>query len=180
MQGYIDGSAGGVDVEEAYSVGYCFSDPFLGGYAFEFCGGFDLGFEGLREAALAKEPARLEGKRQERSEANAARREMLAAVYAEMCSFPEMGLRRVEQDIAAGGECLYEEKLVMQLMIRLHYPENAVREAVRVIVRNGWRMPEEEGWYKGFELRAWKYVRSEEYYRQGVLLERGTNAEILL
>ena len=68
---------------------------------------------------------------------------MLAAVYAEMCSFPESGRRRVEQDIADGGECLYEEKLVMLLMRRLHYPENAVREAVRVIVRNGWRVPEE-------------------------------------
>ena len=30
--GYVDGSAGGADVEEAYSVGYCISDPFLGGY----------------------------------------------------------------------------------------------------------------------------------------------------
>ena len=48
--GYVDGSAGGTDVEEADSVGYCFPDPFLGGYAFEFCGGFDLGFEGFREA----------------------------------------------------------------------------------------------------------------------------------
>ena len=68
---------------------------------------------------------------------------MLAAVYAEMCSFPESGRRRVEQDIADGGECLYEEKLVMLLMRRLHYPENTIREAVRVIVRNGWRVPEE-------------------------------------
>ena len=103
-------------------------------------------YEAIRagqEAALAKELARVEGERQERSEADAARREMLAAVYAEMCSFPETGRRRVEQDIAAGGECLYEEKLVILLMKRLHYPENTIREAVRVIVRNGWRVPEE-------------------------------------
>ena len=46
-------------------------------------------------------------------------------------------------DGSAGGECLYEEKLVMLLMRRLHYPENTIREAVRVIVRNGWRVPEE-------------------------------------
>ena len=96
-----------------------------------------------QEAALAKELARLEGWGQERSEADAAGRVMLAAVYAEICSFPGTGRRRVEQDIAAGGDCLYEEKLVMLLMKRLHYPENSVREAVRVIVRNGWRMPEE-------------------------------------
>ena len=78
-------------------------------------------YEAIRagqEAVLAKELARLEGERQERSEADAARREM-------------------------GGECLYEEKLVMLLMRRLHYPENTIREAVRVIVRNGWRVPEE-------------------------------------
>ena len=77
-------------------------------------------YEAIRagqEAALAKELARMEGERQERSEADAARREMLA--------------------------CLYEEKLVMLLMRRLHYPENTIREAVRVIVRNGWRVPEE-------------------------------------
>ena len=48
-------------------------------------------------------------------------------MYAEMCSFPGTGRRRVEQDIAAGGECLYEEKLVMLLMRRLHYPENTIR-----------------------------------------------------
>ena len=62
---------------------------------------------------------------------------MLAAVYAEMCSFPGTGRRRVEQDIAAGGECLYEEKLVMLLMRRLHYPENTIREAVRGLCGTG-------------------------------------------
>ena len=96
-----------------------------------------------QEEALARELARVEGERQKRSEADAARREMLAAVYAEMCSFPESGRRRVEQDIADGGECLYEEKLVMLLMRRLHYPENTIRGGVGVIVRDGWRVPEE-------------------------------------
>lgn len=96
-----------------------------------------------RDAALAEELVRLEGEKQEQSEADSARREMLTAIHAEMCSFPESGRRRVEMDIAAGGECVYEEKLVMILLKRLHYPENAVREAVRVIVRNGWEVPEE-------------------------------------
>ena len=50
---------------------------------------------------------------------------------------------QIEMDIAAGGECVYEEKLVMLLLKRLPYPENAVREAGRGIVRNGWEMPEE-------------------------------------
>ncbi|HJJ97065.1 MAG TPA: hypothetical protein O0X38_05460 [Methanocorpusculum sp.] len=68
---------------------------------------------------------------------------MLTAIHAEMCSFPESGRRRVEMDIAAGGECVYEEKLVMLLLRRLHYPEIALREGVRVIVRNGWEVPEE-------------------------------------
>lgn len=72
----------------------------------------------------------------------AARREMLTAVHAEMDSFPESGRRHVEMDIAAGGECVYEEKLVMLLIQRLHYPEYTVREAVRVIVQNGWEVPE--------------------------------------
>ena len=94
-----------------------------------------------RDAVLAEELARLEGEKQEQSESEKERREMLTAIHAEMCSFPESGRRRVEMDIAAGGECVYEEKLVMLLLRRLHYPENAVREGVRVIVRNGWEVP---------------------------------------
>ncbi len=95
----------------------------------------------IRDAVLAEELARLEGEKQEQSESEKERREMLTAIHAEMCSFPESGRRRVEMDIAAGGECVYEEKLVMLLLRRLHYPENAVREWVRVIVRNGWEVP---------------------------------------
>ena len=47
-----------------------------------------------------------------------------------MCSFPEPGRKRVEQDIAASEECLYEEKLVILMMKRLNYPMNAVRVEV--------------------------------------------------
>lgn len=47
--GNVDGTAGRADVEEADPIGYCFADPFLCGHAFEFCGGFNLGFEGPRK-----------------------------------------------------------------------------------------------------------------------------------
>ena len=53
-------------------------------------------------------------------EANATRRKMLTAVYSEMCSFSEPRRRRVEQEIPAGGERLYEEKRLMLMMKRLH------------------------------------------------------------
>lgn len=93
-------------------------------------------------AALEREFEKMEVERQEKTSAEGERQKLLEAVYGEMESFPESGRWKVEQDIAVGGECANEEKLVLLLLKRLRYSENEIRGAVRVIVRSGWKVPE--------------------------------------